>query len=194
MPKIPVWGWIAIAIAAILLLRPRVALGQGQVQVGGSLSQVDMGSHQVQKSEGSPGTVTINWTGTTKNFSGVGIAWIYRLRFTINRASDNFSIIPGVFGQETSAFGVPKTSSTSITIPAGAPLGLYNITAFLQANPSDASGNPDTSSFQDIPGAVLTHTNAINIVAAAGAAVPAGSIGAVDVSQAMVRAAQSFLQ
>ena len=194
MPKIPVWGWIAIVIGAILLLRPRVALGQGQVQVGGSLSQVDMGAHQVQKSAGGPATVTINWTGTTKNFSGVGISWTYRLRFTIDRASDNFNINSGVYGQDVGAFGVPKTSPVDITLAAGAPLGLYNITAFLQANPSDASGNPDTSSFQDIPGAVLTHTNAINIVAAAGAAVPAGSIGAVNVSQAMVRAAQGFLQ
>ena len=194
MPKIPVWGWIAIAIGAILLLRPRVALGQGQARPGGSLSQVDMGSHQVQKVEGNLVTVTIGWTGMTKNFAGAGISWPYRLRFTINLTANNFQIVSAVFGQQTAPFGVAQTSVLTATIPLGAPTGLYNVTAFLQANPSDASGNPDTSSFQDIPGAVLTHASAINVVAATGAAVPAGIIGAVDVSQAMVRAAQGFLQ
>ena len=99
MPKIPVWGWIAIAVGAILLLRPRVAVGQGQVVPGGSLSQVGMGSHQVQKVQGSTATVTIGWTGETKSFTGAGITWSYRLRFTIHQGA--FDLLDMVFGQQT---------------------------------------------------------------------------------------------
>mgnify|MGYP001568287880 CR=1 FL=1 len=195
MPKIPVWGWIAIAVGAILLLRPRVAVGQGQGPATpmGSLGQVDMGAHAVPKSAGGSTTVTIGWTGATKSFAGAGISWQYRLRFTIDRASDGFNIDSVVFGQQTAPFNVPQSSFISRVIPAGAPLGLYNVTAFLQAQNSDAVGNPD-GTWADIPGAALTHSGAINVVAAAGAAIPAGSIGSVNVSQAMAKAAQRFLQ
>ena len=191
MPKIPVWGWIAIAIGAFLLLKPKATVGQGggPAPPMGSLSQVSMGTHQVSKSEGDPATVTIGWTGTTKSFTGAGISWSYGLRFTIDRAADNFNILSMVFGQQTAPSGVAQTSFLNVTIPLGAPTGLYNVTAFLQAEGSDAAGNPN-GTWNDIPGAVLAHPNAINIVAKTGAAIPAGSIGSVNVAQAMVRAAQ----
>lgn len=193
MPKIPVWGWIAIAIGAFLLLKPKASVAQGRVTPMGSLSQVDMGTHQVQKKEGDPATVTINWTGATKNFAGAGISWVYRLRFNVDRASDSFRILSMVFGQQTAGFNVAQSSFLNVTIPLGAPTGLYNVVAFLQAQNSDPAGNPD-GTWADIPGATLTHANAINVVVAAGAAVPAGSIGSIDVSQAMARVAQGFLQ
>mgnify|MGYP001581389129 CR=1 FL=1 len=189
MPKIPVWGWIAIAIGAILLLRPRVAVGQGQVVPGGSLNQVDMGSHQVQKVQGSTATVTIGWTGETKSFTGAGITWSYRLRFEIYQGT--FDLLSMVFGQQTAPYLVAQSSFLNVTIPASAPLGLYDIIAYLQAEGSDATGKGN-GTWSDIR--TLNHVSAMNVVAAAGAAVPAGSIGSVDVSQAIVRAAQGFLQ
>lgn len=189
MPKIPIWGWIAIAIGAFLLLRPRVALGQGAARPSGHLGQVDMGSHAVPKVPGGSVFATVAMTGLTKNSAGTGIAWPYRLRAVIQQGSTfSWEIIAGL---ATSPYNMPESLTLSFGIPAITPAGLYSVTVFLQAPVSDATGNP-TATVVDIPGAVLTHPNAISVGTGVGPAVPAGSIGSVDVSQALVRAAQAF--
>ena len=196
MPKIPVWGWIAIAVGAILLLRPRASVGQGQGPATpmGSLGQADMGMHLAVKTPGSSGVITINWTGLTRDSRGVGISWRYKLRAVFNGAAvANFTFNSAVSLPILSPFNLAVVNTLGYTVPLNATVDDYNVTVFLQGEGSDAGGNP-TGVFTDIPGAFLTHFNAITLPLAAGAAVPAGSIGSVNVSQAMARAAQRFLQ
>ena len=192
MPKIPTWGWIAIIVGAILLLRPRVAVGQGQGPATpmGSLGQVDMGAHQVPKSPGGSAIGSVNFTGMTTNFLGAGIAWPYRIRLEMQSGAFIFQVLGA---RLSTPFNTPELRNIPFNIPTNAPLGLYAATAFLQADGSDAVGNPNGIP-ADIPGAIMTHFAAVIVVAASGAAIPAGSIGSVNVSQAMAKAAQRFLQ
>lgn len=184
--RIPTFAWVAVgALVLWMFFRPKAtSTAQGSIQS----IQVDgapMGSHAVPKVAGGSWGATLGVTGLTKNFQGTGITWRYNSRLVVQQA--------GIFSWEMGPGGpvtIPFNTSQSIVrvggIPTNALPGLYSVTAFLQAEGSDASGNP-TGIFADIPGASFTHPNAISIGAAAGPAVPAGSVFSVDVAQAILR-------
>ena len=183
--RIPPVVWVAIgAVVLWMFFRPKATTtAQGaihSIQVDGA----PMGSHAIAKVAGLSMGTTTGFTGLTKNFQGVGIAWRYRPRIVVQQGGIFSWTVTG--GPASYPYNVPSSLVNVFGIPAEAPAGLYAVTVFLQAEGSTATGTP-TGTFADIPGASFTHPNAINIGAAAGPAVPAGSVFSVDVAQAILR-------
>ena len=197
--KIPAIGVIAIVGLVLWLVgkdKFKIRLGaQGKLHslvVDGA----GMGEHQVVKAPGAAGTITVVFSGATRDFQGVGITWSYRVRLVVQHSvGGTFSWEP-LSGDIFSVGFLEASSPTySYTVPDVAPAGLYSVTAFLQAQESDTIGNP-TGVFTDIPGVSMTHPNAINVVTTpapppSGPVTPEGGIGTVDVAQAILRQMQS---
>ena len=154
---------------------------------------VPMGFHGSTniKAPNGEGTIIVTWSVSTKDFQGNGIRWNYKLRFMVQQGSAfSFESLPSqIFAMN---FLATLSHSFPYTVHAAAPGGLYSVTAFLQAEGSNAAGAP-TGEFADIPGVTLTHTDAINVVLppTAGPVTPQGAIGTVDVAQAILRQMQS---
>lgn len=192
MPKIPVWGWIALAVGAIFLLRPRVAVGAGQAIPQGSLGQVDMGA-VLSKPKGAPVNVKFSFTASTKNAAGVLIPWSYK---------DRVGLYAIVGGTNIDVFNSGVFTSAPGTFPVN--IGLFTLNGVvgqeyeavveLWVAASNPDGTPNTANMilvdtQDSRPDVVLLT-----AAAPTAAVPAGSIvPPVTLTQAM-RAAQEFLR
>ena len=184
--RVPTVAWIALgAVVLWFFFRPKTTpTAQGSIhsiQVDGA----PMGSHAVPKVAGGSIFVTMGVTGLTKNFQGTGIAWRYQVRLVIQQGVV-FSWTIGPGGPVSIPFNANQSLTLSGAVPAVTPSGLYSVTAFLQAEGSSSTGTP-TGTFADIPGASFTHPNAISVGAAAGPAVPAGSVFSVDVAQAILR-------
>ena len=183
--RIPPVVWVAVgAVVLWFFFRPKATpTAQGSIhsiQVDGA----PMGSHAVPKVAGGSIFATMGVTGLTKNFQGTGIAWRYQVRLVIQQEGVFFwTIGPG--GPVSIPFNTNQSLTLSGAVPAATPSGLYSVTAVLQAEGSTATGAP-TGTFADIPGAFFTHPNAISVGAAAGPAVPAGSVFSVDVAQAIM--------
>lgn len=188
-------GLLAVAGFGIwfLMRKPPGAAAQGLARFGPSghisgirLGGARMGTHQIAKLPGALVDISFTWTGTTKDFNGVGISWLYRYRvFFVNSATSEF-IGPGLVGPTTSAmFNTPQPSgSVQITIPTGTPTNtVIDVLVKLEAQASDANGLPVAPAvWVDLFDAV--HDNAILVGGTTtGAATPSGSIGAVEVAQ-----------
>ena len=188
--RIPVIVWVGLGALVLWLVtkKPSPPAGAAQGKISSlSIDGIPMGAHLVAKTPTNNGlTVTVAWTGATKNFQGVGISWKYNFRYVIQQGSTfSFAEESGII---TAPYLVAQSTARAMTIPTVAPAGIYSVTVFLQAEGSDATGTP-TGVFTDIPGAFFTHLNAISYTTppTSGPAVPEGAIGSVDVAQAILR-------
>lgn len=172
---------ITVIIALILLLRRKDTASQGQSGsiMGMSIDGVRMGTHLTPKSPGQQTDISVNWVGTTKNAAGAGISWFYRVNVDLVNANIPSQILQSVTGPSTaSASGVGQNTTHRINLPTSLAPGIFiTVVAHLEALTSDASGNP-TATWVRL--ADVQHANAIQVI---GSAQPAGSIGAVNVSQ-----------
>jgi hypothetical protein len=139
-----------------------------------------MGADLIAKTPGQLVNVTIDWTGTTKDSVGAGIAWTYRLATFLITGSPPFPVVGPVLGSENFAgFGISQRSFAGINVPAGAVGGeVFGVRVELYAKQSSAAGE-QLSTWQQV--GIADHLNAIRV--SGGAAVPGGSIGSVAVSQ-----------
>mgnify|MGYP001598281357 CR=1 FL=1 len=184
--RIPPVIWVAIgAVVLWMFFRPKATpTAQGSIQ-SIQIDGAPMGSHAVPKVAGGTVQATMGVTGLTKNFQGIGITWRYQVRLVIQQEGVFFwTIGPG--GPVSIPFNTNQSVIVIGAVPANTPSGLYSVTAVLLAEDSTANGAP-TGTFSNIPGAFFTHPNAISVGAAAGPAVPAGSVFSVDVAQAILR-------
>ena len=172
---------IGVGIGLLLLLRRNGTASQGQSGsiTGMSIDGVRMGTHLTPKSPGQQTDISVNWMGATKNAAGSGITWFYRVNVVLINANNPSQILLSATGPSTvGEYGVGKNTTHRVNLPTSLAPGMFiTAVARLEALTSDANGNP-TATWVRL--ADVEHTNAIQIV---GSAQPAGSIGAVNVSQ-----------
>ena len=173
MPKIPAWGWIALAIGAILLLKPRLAVGAGQVRPAGSLSQVAMGA-AITKLRTQPVTVNFNFIAATKNAAGALIPWSYKYQIDLVGVVDNVPIDFTITPFFTSAPGTFPVAHP-MTLANAVDFRLYQAVVTLSAAASNPDGTPNLAQLIDLDTKISTDTVSVQPPPST-VAVPAGSI------------------
>jgi len=173
---------IGIVLALIFLMRNKTtttAQGFSGKIANLRVDGLPMGAHLLSKLPGEGCFVAYNWTGTTKNSSGVGISWTYRTKTgLLNQATD--AVIDEITStSRTGPYNVVQVTNVGITLPSSlAPGTIVNAYANLQAAVSDASGVP-TSNWVTV--ATAEHVSAIRI--GGGAAQVSGSVATIGVTQ-----------
>lgn len=193
MPKIPLWGWILIAVAAVLLLKPKASVGVGQgrqARPGGSLSQASMGT-VLSKNKGEVVRVAFSFTASTKSAAGTLIPWTYKLRVGLYDLVDGanidivspppFTSAPGTFPVDVGLFttnaivGHAYEAVVELSVAASNPDGTPNLSDMIVVDTKDS--RPDVVLIRD----------------PATPAIPAGTI-VPPITLSQMEAARRFLQ
>lgn len=172
-------------ILAVLVLVKKTGATAAQ-GLGGAIQDirldgVRMGTHHVAKAPGATASVSFQWTGTTKDFQGLGRIWNYRFSVFLTNSSGGSvaQFLSPTFASISP--DVPNAGAATLTVPANAVAGtLYGVRVVLEAATSNSQGTP-TTTFVGVE--TKLHIDAVQVQALTGAAVPGGTLGTVNVSQ-----------